>query len=194
VVRVPSTQEDPVINAYTFDDRFEIVRFDRCAVSVRARKNVSISKVDALMILRRSFEVTDYRQYVVLLVVDNIKDITAEARYVLSSSRNVLAAAMLGQGAMDEVLAAPYLHAVYPGEYFTEEAMALRWLAVMHDLVCADPVPHALSLTVDLDPFRPRKPRSASIGDRFASPRAQPSSYFDAVGASVQTAGSRIAP
>ncbi|MHA7210134.1 DUF7793 family protein [Arthrobacter sp. MDT1-65] len=164
-----------MINAYTFDDRFEIVRFERCAVSVRAKRSVSISKVDALMILRRSFEVTDHRQYVVLLVVDNISDITAEARYALSSSRNVLAAAMLGRGAMDEILAAPYLHAVYPGEYFTEEAVAMRWLAVMHDLVCADPVPHALSLTVDLDPFRPRKPRAASPGPDSASPEDRPS-------------------
>lgn len=148
-------------NAYTFDDRFDVVRFERCAVSVRARTHVSISKLDALMILRRSFELTDNRQYVVLLVLDNIRDIAADARYVLSSSRNVLAAAMLGQAPMDEVLAAPYLHAVYPGEYFTEETVALQWLAVIHDLVCADPVPHALSLTVDLDPFRPRKPRAA---------------------------------
>ncbi|MHA7189301.1 DUF7793 family protein [Arthrobacter sp. MDT2-16] len=148
-----------MIKTYTFDDRFDVVRFARCAVSVRARKNVSISKMDALMILRRSFELTDNRQYVVLLVVDNIMDITADARHVLSSSRNILAAAMLGQGAMDEVLAAPYLRAVYPGEYFTDEVMALRWLAVMHDLVCADPVPHTQSLTVDLDPFRPRRSR-----------------------------------
>ncbi|WP_104181510.1 hypothetical protein [Arthrobacter sp. B0490] len=160
-------------NAYTFDDRFEIVRFERCAVSVRAKKNVSVSEVDALMILRRSFEVTDHRQYVVLLVVDNITDITSGARHVLSSSRNVLAAAMLGRGAMDEVLAGPYLHAVYPGEYFTEEAAAMQWLAVMHDLVCADPVPHAMSLTVDLDPFRPRKPRAASPGPGSAFPEVR---------------------
>lgn len=154
-----------MINAYTFDDRFDdrfdVVRFERCAVSVRARTDVSISELDALMILRRSFELTDNRQYVVLFVVDNIMDITAGARHVLSSSRNILAAAMLGRGAMDEVLAAPFLRAVYPGEYFTEETMALQWLAVMHDLVCADPVPHGLSLTVDLDPFRPRRPRAA---------------------------------
>lgn len=150
-----------MINAYTFDDRFDVVRFERCAVSVRAKADVSISKADALMILRRSFELTDNRQYVVLLVVDHIMNISADARQVLSSSRNILAAAMLGQGAMDEVLAAPYLRAVYPGEYFTEETLALQWLSMMHDLVCADPVPHALSLTVDLDPFRPRKPRAA---------------------------------
>lgn len=150
-----------MINAYTFDDRFDVVRFERCAVSVRAKAGVSISEADALMILRRSFELTDNRQYVVLLVVDHIMNISADARHVLSSSRNILAAAMLGSGAMDEVLAAPYLHAVYPGEYFTEEAPALQWLSMMHDLVCADPVPHALSLTVDLDPFRPRKPRVA---------------------------------
>lgn len=150
-----------MIKAYTIDDRFDVVRFERCAVSVRARTNVVISEVDALMILRRCFELTDNRQYVVLLTVANIMGVSAGARRVLSSSRNVLAAALFGQGAMDEVLAAPYLRAVYPGEYFTEEASALRWLAMMHDLVCADPVPHALSLTVDLDPFRPRKPRVA---------------------------------
>lgn len=148
-------------NAYTFDDRFEVTRFDRCAVAVRAKGAVSITEMDALMILRRCFELTDNRQYVSLFLMDDIQDISADARRFLSSARNILAAAMVGHGAMDEVLAGPYLHAVYPGQYFTETTSALQWLAEKHELLCADPVPHELSLTVDLDPFRPRKPRAA---------------------------------
>jgi hypothetical protein len=106
--------------AHSFGEHFDLVRFERCAVSVRARCRTSVPEEDALMILERSFKLTGHRQYVVLVAVDDIMAVSSAARHALSSSRNVLAAAMLGQSTMDQMLAAPYLHAVFPGEYFTD--------------------------------------------------------------------------
>lgn len=142
---------------YTFEDDFDIVRFERCAVSVHAKRQVLISETDALMILQRSFELTDYRQYVVFVGMSNIRHISPEARRILSSARNVLAAVMVGSELLDRMLAAPYESATYPCEYFTDERKALQRLALVHDMVCTDPVEHTMGLTVDLDPFRSRK-------------------------------------
>lgn len=139
-----------------FDDRFSIIHFDRCAVSLKARQQVSITEADALMILERCFELTGHRKYVVLAHMDMIVEISAEARKVLASARNVAVAAMLGSSLMDQILSAAYERAPYPSQYFTDQTEALTWLASMHDLVCEDPVEHTMSLTVDLDPFRSR--------------------------------------
>lgn len=149
--------------AYTFETKYEISRFDRCAVALRAHEPVSITEADALMILRQGFELTDYRPYVMLVDMNNVVEILPEARRVLTAARHVLAAAMLGSTPVDRMMAAGYSHAPYPAEYFQDKSTAAQWLALMHDMVCADPIPHTMSLTVDLDPFaRPRyqTPRS----------------------------------
>ncbi|MEG9250069.1 hypothetical protein V6S67_18420 [Arthrobacter sp. Soc17.1.1.1] len=140
---------------------YRIVRLDRCAVFVSMARPMSITEQDALQILHNSFELTQHRQYAVLVDVGLVNDVTPAARRVFSSARNILVAAMLGSSSMDRVLAAPYEHAVYPSEYFTDKDEALLWLRLMHDRLCQDPVKHTLSLTIDLDPFRPR-PQSAS--------------------------------
>jgi hypothetical protein len=140
---------------------YRIVRLDRCAIFVSCTRPVSIGEEDALRILHASFELTKHRQYVVLVDMALVKDVTPEARRVLSSARNILAAAMLGSSPMDRMLSAPYEHAVYPSAYFTDATEALRWLRLLHDRLCQDPVEHTMSLTVDLDPFRGR-PRSAT--------------------------------
>ncbi|MHA7145320.1 DUF7793 family protein [Arthrobacter sp. TmT3-37] len=140
----------------TFDDDFRVTKIDRCAVSVCLQRPLSITEADAVAILQRSFEVTDHRKYVVLVDMALISDVSPAARRVFCSARNILAAAMLGHGPMDRMLSAPYEHAVYPSEYFTDQETAQQWLSLMHDLVCTDPVEHTMSLTIDLDPFRPR--------------------------------------
>jgi hypothetical protein len=143
--------------AYTFETTYEISRLERCAVTVRAREPVSVTEVDALMMLRRGFELTDHRPYVVFVDLNDVVEILPGARRVLASARHVLAASMLGSTPVDRMMAAGYAHAAYPAEYFEDRAAAFQWLAVMHDLLCADPVPHTMSLTIDLDPFdRPR--------------------------------------
>ncbi|MHA7188906.1 DUF7793 family protein [Arthrobacter sp. MDT2-16] len=135
---------------------YRIVRLDRCAVFVSLARPMCITEEDALRILHESFELTQHRQYVVLVDVSMTIDVSPEARRVFSSARNILVAAMLGSTPMDRMLSAPYEHAVYPCEYFTDKDEALLWLRLMHDTLCQDPVEHTLSLTIDLDPFRTR--------------------------------------
>lgn len=144
---------------------YRIVRLDRCAVFVSMTRPMSITKQDALRVLHESFELTQHRQYAVLVDVSMVHDVTPAARRVFSSARNILVAAMLGSSPMDRMLSAPYEHAVYPSQYFTDEHEALLWLRLMHDRPCQDPVEHTLSLTIDLDPFRSR-PQPASSHSR----------------------------
>ena len=136
-----------------FDD-YRIVRLDRCAIFVSMARPISITEQDALQILHDSFELTQHRQYVVLVDMSMVHAVSPEARTVFSSARNILVAAMLGSTPMDRMLSAPYENAVYPSEYFTDIDEALRWLRLLHERLCQDPVEHTLSLTTDLDPFR----------------------------------------
>ncbi|MFJ6002293.1 hypothetical protein [Arthrobacter sp. NPDC092385] len=135
---------------------FSIRRIDRCAVAVSPLANVSVTADHALAILEQSFELTEHRQYVVLVDVRMVDDVSPEARRIFMAARHVLAAAMLGRGPMDRMLSAPYEGAVYPSEFFTDQGAAMKWLNLIHDLVCEDPIEHTMSLTVDLDPFATR--------------------------------------
>lgn len=140
-------------------DNICIVRIARCAVSVRFQHPGQMTEEDALTILRRSFELTEHRPYVVLVDMALISGISPGARRMLISARHILASAMLGQGPMDRILSASFERAVYPSEYFTDQDTALQWRSVMHDVLCTDPVDHTMSLTVDLDPFTPPRHR-----------------------------------
>lgn len=140
---------------------YRMVRLDRCAVFISMARPTSITEQDAVKLLHDSFELTQHRQYALLVDVSLTIDVSPEARRVLSSARNVLVAAMLGSTAMDRMLSAPYERAVYPSQYFTDKDEALQWLRVMHDRLCQDPVEHTLSLTIDLDPFRQRPRRTS---------------------------------
>ena len=142
--------------AKTSCEHCRVIRLDRCAVFISIARPISLSEQDALRILYDSFELTRHRQYVVLIDMSTVRDVTPAARRVFSSARNILVAAMLGESPMDRVLSASYEQAVFPSEYFTDKDEALQWLRFMHDRLCQDPVPHTLSLTIDLDPFRPR--------------------------------------
>lgn len=145
--------------AYTFDAQYELRRLDRCAVLLRAREPVTVTETEALMIFRRGFELTDYRPYVVFVDMNDLLDVLPGARRVLAAARHVLAAAMLGSTPVDRMMAAGQARARYPLEYFQDRDAATQWLVLMHDMMCADPVPHTLSLTVDVDPFdRPAYP------------------------------------
>lgn len=144
-----------------FED-YQIVRLDRCAVLVSLTQPTPIQEQDAHEILHHSFELTNHRQYVVLIDMSMVTQVSPEARRMLSSARNVLAAAMLGSTPMDRVLSAPYEQAVYPTRYFTNDDEALLWLHQIHEQLCQDPVEHTLSLTIDLDPFRSRRTRRSA--------------------------------
>lgn len=154
--------------ANTSFENYRIVRLDRCAVFVSMAQPMSITEQDALEILQKSFELTQHRQYALLMDMSMILNVSPEARRVFSSARNILVAAMVGRTPMDRMLSAPYEHATYPSEYFTDKDEALQWLRLMHDMLCQDPVEHTLSLTIDLDPFRTRH-QNAAVSDSRSS-------------------------
>ncbi|WP_459313306.1 DUF7793 family protein [Arthrobacter sp. MDT2-2] len=89
------------------------------------RRPVRITEADALQILQRSFDATGHRQYVVLVDMNMVLDVSPEARRILTSARNVLAAALLGHTPIDRVLSAPYEDAVYPSKFFIDHQSAL---------------------------------------------------------------------
>lgn len=144
---------------------FQLVRLERCAVLLRLGQDSDITEADALEILEQSFDLTGKRQYVLFFELNRVSSISSGARRILTSARDILACALVGAGPMDRVLSVPYEQAAYPSEYFTRHSAALEWLGFMHDLLCADPVEHAMSLTVDVDPFvrrRATRPLGAS--------------------------------
>lgn len=156
--------------ANTSFENYRIVRLDRCAVFVSMGQPMSITEQDALNILHESFELTQHRQYALLIDMSMTLNVSPEARRVFSSARNILVAAMLGSTPMDRMLAAPYEQAIYPSEYFTDKDEALRWLRLMHEMPCQDPVEHTLSLTIDLDPFRTRHQNAVASASRSSEP------------------------
>lgn len=155
----------------SFED-YRIVRLDRCAVFVSMAQPTSITEQDALQILQKSFELTQHRQYALLMDMSMTVDVSPGARRIFSSARNILVAAMLGRTPMDRMLSAPYEHAVYPCEYFSNKDEALQWLRLMHDMLCQDPIEHTLSLTIDLDPFRARH-QTATASSNLSSERTR---------------------
>lgn len=136
---------------------FQLQRLDRCAVLLRLGEDAVITEADAVEILQRSFAITGQRQYVLYLDLRRVSVISAGARRTLTSARNILACALVGARPMDHMLSVPYEQAPYPSEYFTDHEAALEWLALMHDLLCAEPVEHSMSLTRDADPFERRR-------------------------------------
>ena len=82
--------------ANTNSDDYRIVRLDRCAVFVSMARPMFITKLDALQILHDSFELTNHRQYAVMVDVGMVRAVSPEARRVFASARNILVAAMLG--------------------------------------------------------------------------------------------------
>jgi hypothetical protein len=136
---------------------FRLTRLARCAVRLRLGQDSVISESDAIAILQQCFDLTGRRQYVLYFELDKVSCISSGARRVLTTARDVLACAMVGAEPMDRMLAVPYEQADYPSEYFTERSAALEWLSLMHDILCADPVEHAMSLTVERDPFARRR-------------------------------------
>lgn len=146
---------------------FQLVRLGRCAVFLRLGQDSDITEADAVEILEQSFDLTGKRQYVLLFELNRVSSISSAARRTLTSARNILACALVGAGPMDRMLSVPYEQAAYSSKYFTRHSAALEWLALMHDLLCADPVEHTMSLTVDVDPFGRRRNRPLGASSAF---------------------------
>ncbi|WP_208740404.1 hypothetical protein [Arthrobacter agilis] len=101
-----------------------------------------ITPEDAYSVLAASRRLSRGRPYAILVDMTNIVALPPGARAVFNAESLVVAAALLGDGPMDEVLAAGACRAIHPTRYFTSEASALAWLRaflVETDLPFADP-------------------------------------------------------
>ncbi|WP_162149418.1 hypothetical protein [Arthrobacter sp. Br18] len=83
---------------------------------------------DARSVVEMSTVLAGGRPYVLLVDLTMLVSISTEAREVFNACHDVLAAAMVGHGPMDRVLAAPSGNAGHPTRFFTSESEALSWL------------------------------------------------------------------
>ncbi|MHA7178959.1 DUF7793 family protein [Arthrobacter sp. MDB2-24] len=89
---------------------------------------VAITPDDALSVLAVSRQLSGGRPYAILVEMTEIVDLHPGARAAFNAEALVVAAALLGNGPMDEVLAAGARRAVHPTRFFTSEASAYEWL------------------------------------------------------------------
>lgn len=89
---------------------------------------VAITAEDAESVLAVSRLLSEERPYAILVDMTDIIDLPPVARAVFNAEELVIAAALLGSGPMDEVLAAGACRAVHPTRFFTSEAGAYEWL------------------------------------------------------------------
>lgn len=89
-----------------------------------------INGQDALAVLETSSRLAGSRKYSILIDMTSIVYLTQDAREAFNADSSVIAAALLGTGPMDEVLAAGAATAVHPTEFFHREEDALAWIAL----------------------------------------------------------------
>lgn len=87
-----------------------------------------IDRRDALSVLAASRLMSAQRPYAILVDMTTTVDLRPDAREAFNAESLVVAAALLGDGPMDEVLAAGACRAVHPTRYFTSATLALGWL------------------------------------------------------------------
>ncbi len=97
---------------------------------LRWREGSVISGQDASDVLETSFRLACRKPYAILVDMTTIVHLTQEARAAFNADSRVLAAALLGAGPMDEVLAGGAHTAVHPTSYFTSEDEALAWITL----------------------------------------------------------------
>lgn len=130
-------ESPPLPGVGPFGDDYRIELMEPRAVSVALRRPLHLDRGGAERMLRGSFEAAHGLRYVVVVDMAGLLGISAEARRVMSSAPNILAAAMYGDSPVDRVLAAPYARAIYPCEYFPDRPQALEWL-LGHDPSCEE--------------------------------------------------------
>lgn len=89
---------------------------------------VSITPHDAASVLAASRALSGGMPYTILVDMTSIVDLPPDARAVFNAEALVVAAALVGNGPMDEVLAAGACRAVHPTRFFLSEASAREWL------------------------------------------------------------------
>ncbi|WP_104116405.1 hypothetical protein [Arthrobacter sp. B1805] len=91
-------------------------------------ERVSISPGDARSVLAASRVLSKGEPYAILVIMTSIVDLPPDARAVFNAEPLVVAAALLGRGPMDEVLAAGACRALHPTRFFLSESSAREWL------------------------------------------------------------------
>lgn len=89
-----------------------------------------ISGQDAVDVLAASFRLASDKPYALLVDMTTIVHQTQEARNAFNADTRVIAAALVGAGPMDEILAGGAHSAVHPTSYFTSEDEAVTWIAL----------------------------------------------------------------
>ena len=91
-------------------------------------QGTTINGQDARDVLETSFRLADQQPYAILVDMTAISHQTLGAREAFNADSRVIAAALLGDGPMDEVLAGGAVKAVHPTAFFTSEKAAISWL------------------------------------------------------------------
>lgn len=109
----------------------------RASVSVRADgiqylqwvQGTTVDGRDAHDVLEESMRLSGGEKYAILVNMTGIAHQTQDAREAFNADARVIAAALLGTGPMDEILAGGSTRAVHPTAFFTSEDDAVAWLA-----------------------------------------------------------------
>ncbi|MDQ0735014.1 DUF7793 family protein [Arthrobacter agilis] len=99
----------------------------------------TISGKDAADVLEASFCLAGHKPYAILVEMTAIVHQTQEARETFNADSRVIAAALLGVGPMDEILAGGAHTAVHPTSYFTSEDDAITWIELHLEALTTSP-------------------------------------------------------
>ncbi|TKV28840.1 hypothetical protein FDK12_03990 [Arthrobacter sp. NamB2] len=90
--------------------------------------DAEISVADARDVLARSAVLAANAPHAVLIDFRGIRYVSLDAHRAFATETTAVAAAFLGSGPMDRVLAARAEQALHPTRFFTSESRAIRWL------------------------------------------------------------------
>jgi hypothetical protein len=105
-----------------------ISKLEQALIRLDWLPGTEVSGDDARDVLRCSNILVEDEPYAILIDMRDLRSLSIEARAVFSAELVVVAAAFLGSGPMDRVLAAGSEQARHPTRFFTSEPDAMAWL------------------------------------------------------------------
>ncbi|MCU1632999.1 MAG: hypothetical protein JWM61_1651 [Micrococcaceae bacterium] len=105
-----------------------ISKLGRALIRLSWLPGTEVSGKDARDVIRCSNMLVDDAPYAILVNMRELRSLSIDARYVFGGDPRVLAAAFLGSGPMDRVLAAGSELARHPTRFFLSESEAITWL------------------------------------------------------------------
>ncbi|MHA7192078.1 DUF7793 family protein [Arthrobacter sp. MDT2-16] len=122
------TNEQQMTRTTAAENKARIATLYPALVRLTWAPDTRISTHDAHDVLQRSAALVNNVPYSILIDMCGINTMTLNARATFASDSRVLAAAFLGSGPMDRVLAAGYAQGHHPTQFFTSEFEAITWL------------------------------------------------------------------